>query len=446
MTFEQCSGSRCGSSDFFYVCKSEAENRLRDFLSQLVEGVRSEEALFRATCGPRVAWNPYRPARGEHIRQGVLNSEIYEWRSRVPEDSLALVGNPLVMKESFNHSLATGCQRTGGLERVTEICESLVCEPSETNVEARTKAHTSLTSFEDDGVTREFTISDSCPVIYNEDVLRRVVAGVFDVLWRTVAVPWINEQYDGQSSPFHEKAPVAQHTAPFTPVRARNEEHSKHILQGGQELQPQHPRRWQHRQITSDTTRKPPPPQQGLTIVPGVTPLRGLPALSVQRDVHSVSPGDYRRAVTHLEVHTGERHDQLGLAGKSDAYLAKDPGGTKQHRGSSCVLKLRREDSKGKIEMVHPASGNPVCPKQSPSSRQLSPQDIRYSFDDITSAQRLTSRLTQTLCGDRVGTGVRGDISSRLGRCHRLAPVLIGVKQPPQPNHFPSPRRLQRQP
>ncbi|PWV17123.1 hypothetical protein C3747_19g39 [Trypanosoma cruzi] len=191
MTCEQAYGWCVGFSG---MLESGREGRLGKLWQRLLSSVCSEEALAEATRGPRVAWNPYRPARGEHLLQGILNSEVYEWRSAVAVNSLRLHGT----------ALSTDGLPQSPLNTVHNIkFFHLEANVSGITTNGLSSDRTAAQCSERTGPSCEIeseTIEGMCNENNRENILRStepqdVIDDIFEVLWRTFAVPWIIERH-----------------------------------------------------------------------------------------------------------------------------------------------------------------------------------------------------------------------------------------------------------
>ncbi|KAI5691672.1 hypothetical protein MNV84_08398 [Leishmania braziliensis] len=81
------------SLDFAQQLDTVAEKELHALWSKLWAATHSEAALQTALGSRRTQWNPYRPARGgPEVKAEILNSEVVEFQTMVPTDSLYLHG------------------------------------------------------------------------------------------------------------------------------------------------------------------------------------------------------------------------------------------------------------------------------------------------------------------------------------------------------------------
>ncbi|CAJ1013123.1 hypothetical protein Q4I28_008436 [Leishmania naiffi] len=81
------------SLDFAQQLDTVAEKELHALWSKLWAATHSEAALQTALGSRRTPWNPYRPARGgPEVKAEILNSEVVEFKTMVPTDSLYLHG------------------------------------------------------------------------------------------------------------------------------------------------------------------------------------------------------------------------------------------------------------------------------------------------------------------------------------------------------------------
>ncbi|ESL09407.1 hypothetical protein TRSC58_02870 [Trypanosoma rangeli SC58] len=194
MTYVQSADRFDWCAGFSTMLESGTEKRLRDLWQRLLCSVCSEEALAEASRGPRVGWNPYRPARGEHLLKGVLNSEVYEWRSAVQVNSLRVVGSALLVEASprspVNPVLDINPFHIEANNSGTVI-NGLSSEGTGAQCSGRTGP-----PYDNDSVAMDVTCTEN----NKENALcttatQEAVNGIFEVLWGTVAVPWIMERY-----------------------------------------------------------------------------------------------------------------------------------------------------------------------------------------------------------------------------------------------------------
>ncbi|RNF23964.1 uncharacterized protein Tco025E_02668 [Trypanosoma conorhini] len=179
---------------FSAVLEGGTEKQLGYLWQRLLCSICSKEALAEAAGGPRVDWNPYRPARGEHVLQGVLNSEVYEWRSSVQLNSLCVVGRALLVGASPRSPL-NPARHIKPFHIVANNSGTVINGLSSEGTGAQCSGRTGP-SCDNDSVTMDAPCTENNKEnVPCSTATQDAVDDIFEVLWGTVAVPWIMRRY-----------------------------------------------------------------------------------------------------------------------------------------------------------------------------------------------------------------------------------------------------------
>nr|CCC93973.1 conserved hypothetical protein [Trypanosoma congolense IL3000] len=414
----------------------EAECHIRELLHSLLDGVRSEEALLRAARGPRVSWNPYRPARGERLKQGILDSEIFEWRTKVSGNSLHVVGNSMAIRTQLSPGEDNVASQQPPTAPVANFTKGLAGNAVGTESSAPSAVCRPPVLDNGDEET-EFTISDSCVVAHNEETLQRVVDAAFNVLWQAVAVPWITEHHGSHSSRWAENETGVQHATPFARWITPNARRGKLAYP---EICSQNRSQRGERSVYGSPQFKYSLPAQQPTLiaVQGRTPPRELPKLLTQRDTLLGRTDDSRCSFTQHDVHIKGKQRRLTSVEKINFSMHDEQRTSSCQRGVAYV-KLGESRGRTEVEGASTNNGNTFCVKKPVSSRQGPTSKNCYPCDYSTSRKGFLSKLTEAVCGERGGNFENSPCTAEH---KKLAPVHVCIKHPPQPGHLRSPGRL----
>lgn len=203
--------------------EERTQRELQALWDTLWRHTHSEEALRAALAGPRIGWNPYRPARGGHnVRAAILNAEVAELQSVIPTDCLYVAGSPMTLcKDTHTFSLPRQVPgHSGSLEHLGEPqdllsvndlsvmrndgCKASVCtsprgdtrhSPVETVLAQHGTIHRDVQEAHD---TRSTNRGSPTAIIASqqhidplyEEIVEDVSTVLFDKLWAAVVVPY----------------------------------------------------------------------------------------------------------------------------------------------------------------------------------------------------------------------------------------------------------------
>nr|CCC51801.1 conserved hypothetical protein [Trypanosoma vivax Y486] len=437
------SGTCFGGDDwclgFNGLLQTEAENRLRGLFERLVDSVRSVEALAEAERGPRTGWNPYRPVRGEHLQQSILNCEVFEWRSKIHESSLFVAGTALPLHESPITPSNNEAAESSFLMLVTGAGEgaNTSLDDRQNNVSLVLEGGRLEETDESSGFG---TLQNGSPPARDAQFIQRVVDGIFDALWKSVAVPWISEQQPEQRTQWREARGLEALHALVTGAgfQVHDVDQKGALTRGPDKLQ-RRLKYWQ--QGTPENSSR--CPESSSTMLCNETPIQELPVLMklCDRQMHSS-----RSARTRSTLQEGSSLTQRGLSvtsKKQGEQPCMDSELLRSARGLSRRVKLRglceglRVTDKGVPMSTETDVSNSVLP-----ARQKSRSGLPCPRDTISPTYLLSSRVSHNIFSARAGKErASGPRSARLGRGHRLAPVLVTGKQFSSPTSVPSPQQ-----
>ncbi|KEG13061.1 hypothetical protein DQ04_01241160 [Trypanosoma grayi] len=427
MASEQRSRNYGWCVGFSELLESTMERRLGELWQRLLDCVRSEDALADAVRGPRTDWNPYRPARGEHLLQGVLNSEVYEWRSCIAVNSLHVSGLALPVGEasvSLSNALGAGKPLFFGVKEAGDTTSGLTSDRTGAHCTEHVDVSSDNSSEATDVMITDSNTGDAC-----DAATQQVVEAFFDMLWRTVAVPWIMEQYAGpESCQLNTKEPEV-HGRPPAALRLCYADHgSCFSIESGS------PR---GRVVNRRRPTTGPALRRGRT-VGRVVPLPLAGTKSHSREVHSPNAAPRQRVVpTRLEnVTTSKQQQQQRLVeAKQVVYDPSEVSSpSKQRRISSFKVATLVPSLSTKAETRHSMLGTLTVERVSLQGRDKSPSNALGLRDASPLITRLASKSRQRAVSiEEVDGSVEEMRGPSFNPAHKLAPLPTRAKEQVKP-------------